>query len=390
MRKLLVAGLTGCLAFGIAAAPAQAAGVGGAQLDLPGIQVDLSGGAAPLPTLKVRTWILADATDGQVLAAKRAHKTRPPASTLKTLTALTLLPRLSLTDTFTGTRKAADSGGAQVGVEKGQQYTIEQLFYGMMLPSGNDAAIALAQANGGIRPTVDQMNAVASQLQAVDTKALSPNGLDKPGQTSSAYDLALIARAGLARADFRTIVSTKRYAFPSKGGGTHVIYNLNQMLTSGYPGAIGVKTGFTTNAGRTFVGAATRKGHTLIFVGMGIKESSKQAAEDALNWGFANLHKVKPIGTLVDPTSPLPASSAAALSATPEPAPAAAPVDASNAAPSLTPDPVASEAISQAGLKVPTPPAQAPSWWLALIVLAVIGVLLLLFNANRNRRRRFR
>jgi len=390
MRKLLVSGLAASLALGLAVTPANAAGLGGQQLDLPGIQVDLSGGAAPLPVLKVRTWVLADATTGQVLAAKRAHKPRPPASTLKMLTALTLLPRLAMDATYTGTRKAANSDGAQVGVEKGQTYTIEQLFYGMMLPSGNDAAIALAQANGGVRPTLEQMNALADQLQAVDTQATTPNGLDSPGQVSSAYDLALIARAGLARPDFSRIVATKRYDFPSKGGGTHVITNLNQMLTSGFRGAIGVKTGFTSKAGRTFVGAASRKGHTLIFVGMGIKESSKIAAEDALAWGFANLDKLKPVGTLVDPTAPLPASSTTSLTATAVPEAMAATTADDVPAPTLTPDPAASAAISQAALKVPAAPVQAPSWWLALIVLAVAGVLLLGFNASRSRRRRFR
>ncbi|MDP2325478.1 MAG: serine hydrolase, partial [Gammaproteobacteria bacterium] len=234
MRKLVVAGLAGCLAFGLTFTPASAAGLGGEQLDRPGIQVDLTGGADPLPAIPVRTWILADATNGQVYAAKRAHKPRPPASTLKTLTALTVLPRLDPTGTFTATRKAALSEGAKAGLQVGQQYTIEQLLYGMLLPSGNDAAIALAQANGGVRTTIAQMNALADQLQAVDTEVKGPNGLDKPGQVSTAYDLALIARAAMARPDFATIVSTKRYEFPSKGGGSHTIYNLNQMLTSGF------------------------------------------------------------------------------------------------------------------------------------------------------------
>lgn len=390
MRKLLVAGLTGCLAFGLMVAPATAAGLGGEQLDLPGIQVNLTGGTDPLPALRVRTWILADATTGQVLAAKRAHKPRPPASTLKTLTALTLLPRLDMNGTITATPKAARSAGAKAGINVGQQYTIEQLFYGMMLPSGNDAAVALAQANGGVRTTVEQMNALADQLQAVDTQANTPNGLDSPGQQSTAYDLALIARAGLARTDFGTIVSTKRYEFPSKGGGTHLIYNLNQMLTSGFRGAIGVKTGFTTQAGRTFVGAATRKGRTLIFVGMGIKEASKAAAEDALAWGFANLANLTPVGTLVEPNAPLPASTDAALAATATVEQSATPIVQAAPAPTLTPDPVASAAIKQAALKIPTAPAQAPSWWLALIVLVLIGALLLGFNASRNRRRRYR
>ena len=387
MRRLLVAGLVACLATGLATPSAMA--VGGEQLDQPGIQVNLGTGAQPLPRLKVRTWVIADATTGQVLAAKRAHKPRPPASTLKTLTALTLLPRLGMDSSVAGTRKAANSQGAQAGVERGQRYTVEQLFYGMMLPSGNDAAIALAQANGGVKTTVAQMNAVAAQLQALNTRARTPNGLDSPGQTSSAYDLALIARAGLARPDFTTIVSTKRSSFPSKGGGTRTITNLNQMLTSGFRAALGVKTGFTTKAGRTFVGAAARKGHTLIFVGMGIKEASRTAAEDALGWGFRNLGKVTPVGTLVEPLSPLPTSVATvAASAAPIVEQAAQPM--SQADPTLTPDPAASAAISQAALKVPMAAAQAPSWWLGLIVLVLIGAALLGFNASRNRRRRFR
>jgi D-alanyl-D-alanine carboxypeptidase (penicillin-binding protein 5/6) len=397
MRRHLIGRLLG---VGVAAGlmlgsltPAGAATLGGDQLALPGIQVNAGTGAAPLPTIKARTWILADATTGQVLAAKRAHKPRPPASTLKTLTSLALLPRLALNGTVTATPKAANIYGAKAGLAAGQQYTIEQLFYGMMLPSGNDAAIALAEAAGGVKATVAAMNAVAQQLQANDTKALSPNGLDTPGQTSSAYDLALIARAGLARSDFKQIVSTKKYLFPSKGGGQHPIYNLNRMLMSGFKGAIGVKTGFTTNAGRTFVGAATRRGHTLIFVGMGIKESSEAAAEDALRWGFANRAKVTPVGTLVEPLSPLPTVS----ERLPVTAPAqtdqaldASPQVGQTAPATPTVDPVALKAIDQAALKVPAAQAQAPSFWLGVIALAVIGLLLLAFNASRNRRRRFR
>lgn len=390
MRKIVVAGLVASLALGLTS-PATAAIIGGDQLALPGVQINLLAGADPAPTILARTWILADATTGQVLAAKKAHKARPPASTLKTLTSLTLLPKLALNGTFTATRKAANADGAKVGLEVGQVYTIEDLFYGLMLPSGNDAAIALAQANGGVKNTIDQMNAVAAQIQANDTHAMSPNGLDKPGQTSSAYDLALISRAALQRADFGTIVGAKRYRFPTKqsvGGGKHLIYNLNQLLTGDYRGVVGVKTGFTTQAGRTFVGAAKRKGHTLIFVGMGIKDSSEGAAKKALDWGFANLRKVKPIGTLVEPLTPLPtavptssqASNLEQVAIPVEPTPLVTPAS--------TSDPVAQQAIKQAALKVPAAQAQAPSFWLAVIVVLIIGVALFAWNANRNRRRR--
>ena len=260
-----------------------------------------------------------------------------------------------------------------------------------MLPSGNDAAIALAQANGGIKSTVDQMNAVAAQIQANDTHALSPNGLDKPGQTSSAYDLALISRAALQRNDFSTIVGSKRYRFPTKqsaGGGKHLIYNLNQLLTGDYRGVIGVKTGYTTKAGRTFVGAAKRKGHTLIFVGMGINDSSEGAAKQALDWGFANLKNVKAVGTLVEPLSPLPTAAPVASQASAVEHIAVPVTPPPSASPTLAADPVAQKAIKQAALKVPAPTAQAPSFWLAVIVVLIIGIVLFAWNANRNRRRR--
>lgn len=390
MRTIVIAGLVAGLALGIAS-PASAAVVGGDQLGQPGVQVNPVSSTVTPPAIKARTWILADATTGEVLAAKKAHKTRPPASTLKTLTALTLLPKLTLNGTFTATSKAANADGAKVGLEVGQVYTIEDLFYGLMLPSGNDAAIALAQANGGVKNTVDQMNAVAAQLQAYDTKAASPNGLDKPGQTSSAYDLALIARAALQRDDFTTIVGSKRFRFPTKqsvGGGKHLIYNLNRLLTGDYRGVIGVKTGYTTEAGRTFVGAAKRKGHTLIFVGMGINDSSEGAAKKALDWGFANRSNVKPVGTLVEPLSPLPTAVSAASQAS-SVEQIAVPVEVSPVAtPTATTDPVAQQAIKQAALKVPAAQAQAPSFWLAVIVVLIIGIALFAWNANRNRRRR--
>jgi D-alanyl-D-alanine carboxypeptidase (penicillin-binding protein 5/6) len=169
----------------------------------------------------------------------------------------------------------------------GKAYTIESLFYGLFLRSGNDTAEALARANGGLALTISQMNEMARQLQANDTVAKSPSGLDRPGQVSSAYDLALIAR-------------------PGRGNSSYAIYNQNRLLTGGYKGAIGIKTGFTTNAGRTLIAAATRKGRTLIFVGLGINSASSDAAATALTWGFKNRDLISPVGTLVEPLTATP------------------------------------------------------------------------------------
>jgi D-alanyl-D-alanine carboxypeptidase (penicillin-binding protein 5/6) len=272
--------------------------VGGEQLGRAGRQVNLGPDAQPLPDIWASSWVLADATTGEILASKGAHKLRAPASTLKTLTALTLLPTLPLEGTYVGRRSDPVPGTAMAGIKPGVTYTNEQLFYGMMLPSGNDAARALAHSNGGMKKTLNQMNEVAASIGALDTVAKTPNGLDKKGQHSSAFDLALIAMRGLQNPEFAKIVRTEKSSFPSKGGGTHPIYTNNHLLLSGYKGCIGVKTGFTSEAGRTFVGAATRKGRTLVVALMGIKSSSAQAAADALTWGFKNYGKVTPVGTL--------------------------------------------------------------------------------------------
>jgi D-alanyl-D-alanine carboxypeptidase (penicillin-binding protein 5/6) len=194
-----------------------------------------------------------------------------------------------------------------VGIKPGRTYTLDQLWLAVFLPSANDAAIAVAQANGGVKHTVSQMNAIARDLHALDTVAKTPNGLDRAGQTSSAYDLALIARAGLKRADFAHYARTARAEFPNvKGKGSHPIYTTNRLLLHGWKGMIGVKTGFTSRAGRTYVGAATRHGRTLLVTLMGIHESSEAAAKKLLTWGFANADKVTPLGTLVDPGAPVP------------------------------------------------------------------------------------
>jgi D-alanyl-D-alanine carboxypeptidase (penicillin-binding protein 5/6) len=285
-----------------AAAPARAETIGGQQLASSHRTVSLQPGATPLPDIWAETWILADATTGAVLAQKGAHIQRAPASTLKMLTALAVLPNTSPADTFVATKKAADTYGSRVGLKVGKTYRLDDLWYAVFLPSANDAAIAVAQANGGVGRTIAQMNAIADRLQARDTVARTPNGLDTPGQVSSAYDLALIARAGMQMPDFAKYAGTVKASFPDmKGKGRHPIYTTNRLLRHGYKGMTGVKTGFTSRAGRTYVGAATRHGRTLIVTLMGVHEASETAARKLLDWGFANDGRVTPIGQLVAP-----------------------------------------------------------------------------------------
>jgi serine-type D-Ala-D-Ala carboxypeptidase (penicillin-binding protein 5/6) len=303
--------LTGAaLPVAFATAPVAApltATIGGDRLAVPGIQVQAKDGRspAPIPPLTASSWVVADADTGEILASKNAHLQRRPASTLKTLTALTLIPRLDPDATYVPDYSDIAIEGSKVGIVNGSTYTNEQLFYGLFLASGNDTAQALSKSNGGVKPTVKQMNAEARRLQANDTVARTPSGLDADGQRSSAYDLALIARAGLAVPDFRKYASTVSVDFPREGSKakrkSFKVYNHNPLVIGGYEGAIGVKTGYTVLAGRTFVGAAERDGRTLIVTLMNYGGTTYRTSAALLDWGFANAKKVEPIGQLVDP-----------------------------------------------------------------------------------------
>jgi D-alanyl-D-alanine carboxypeptidase (penicillin-binding protein 5/6) len=222
------------------------------------------------------------------------------------LTALTVLPQLPGDSTYVARKKAINMYGSRVGLVKGKSYTIDELMNAMMLPSANDAAVALAQANGGVKRTVAQMNEVAAQLNATNTVAKNPSGLDSPGMVSTAFDLAVIARAGLSQPRFSEYAKRVKAPFPIKGKNkSKTIYTTNRLLLRNVKGAIGVKTGYTSNAGRTFVGAAERGGRTLIVSLMGVNERSDVAAQKLLDWGFENVDRITPVGTLAAPQDPL-------------------------------------------------------------------------------------
>lgn len=275
------------------------------------------------PKVMARSWIVADAETGEVLAAKNAHERLRPASTLKTLTAITLLPHLDLDAQYRVQWEDAHATGSAVGIVPNSRYTIDELFYGMLLPSGNDAARALASAAGGLHHTVRAMNRSADDLGAADTRVVNPTGLDAPGQVSSAFDLAIFTRAGLTNQDFRRYVSTVSTSFPAqepkrdKRRDTYMIYNQNPLLIEGYRGILGVKTGYTTEAGRTFVAAVRRGDRTLIVALMGIVEPSESAAKRLFSWGFTHGGSAIPVGSLEPPVTT--AHSADPMASTPPP-----------------------------------------------------------------------
>jgi serine-type D-Ala-D-Ala carboxypeptidase (penicillin-binding protein 5/6) len=279
--------------------------VGGPELASPGIAVHYpASGAIPLPQVPASAYVIADAKTGQVLAAKDAHGLFQPASTLKMLTAITLIPRLNPNATVLATRQAADTEEYDVGLVAGHRYRVSDLFNALLLISANDAAVALTQATGSLAKGMSMINAEAHHLQAYDVVAKQPNGLPAAGQVTSAYDQALIARQALAMPAFMKYDSARTAEFPITPKRTVPLVNQNTLLTD-YPGGIGGKIGWTEAAEATYIGMARRNGTTLIVTVLhctSLQEIS--SGEKLLNWGFAVDGKVRPVGELV---SPLPA-----------------------------------------------------------------------------------
>nr|WP_052848708.1 serine hydrolase [Streptomyces avicenniae] len=293
--------------------------VGGELLARTGTQVRPGSGAPALPDdLTAKSWIVADAETGDVLAAHDAHRPLPPASTLKMLFADTVLPLFDREDLYRARPEhfaEMGPGSSAVGIADHQTYTVEDLWYGVFLASGNDAVYALTAMNGGKEDTVAQMNARAEELQAGDTHVVNPDGYDADGQTSSAYDLTLIARDAMQNADFRDYVSTVSIDFPGAGSGedreTYGIQNTNRLLVGApglepYEGLAGVKNGYTSDAGHTFTGVAERDGRVLLVTAMDPEGDSLAVYRESaalLDWGFAAAEAVEPVGELVPPLS---------------------------------------------------------------------------------------
>ena len=280
--------------------------VGGPQLGGDGVIVGYPAAAhsvPPLPRIKTSAFVVADAGTGQVLAARNPHGYFRPASTLKLLTAVTLIPVLNPNATVVASRRATSTVPNVAGLITGRRYKVSALFTALLTISANDAAIALAEATGSYASGMALMNAEAARLGARDTVAVDPNGLDAPGQHTSAYDLALIARQALSLPAFLRYDQTRVAQFQVRPGHSETLFNQNTLLT-GYPGGIGGKIGWTSAAGATYVGLARRNGVTLIVTLMHCPALTEiKSAEQLLNWGFAADGKVRPVGVLVQPAA---------------------------------------------------------------------------------------
>lgn len=341
-------------------------------------------GSPELPKdISATAWVLADLDTGHVIAAKDPHGRYRPASTIKTLLAILALRELDLNKVVVGTVEDSDADGTRVGIGPGGRYTNLQLMQALVMASGNDAAHAIAMQLGGVEATVQKMNDLAKSLGAMDTRTATPSGLDGPGMTSSAYDLALFFREAMTIPRFAELIHTEQVEFPGFPADKRIpddkdhppfpIGNDNHLLYN-YDGALGGKTGYTDDARQTFVAGAERDGRRLAITLMKADILPIRPWEQAarlLDYGFA-LSSDESVGELVEPNDS--DSTTTARRSAAEGATLAAPR--ANAPSGYTPPPSADEGYGTAGKVL----------FILVGLLVILGLLLIADSLRKKRR----
>jgi len=245
------------------------------------------------PTINSKSAIVYDRETEEVIWGKFENEQRAMASTTKIMSAIVVLENANLYDVVTISKKAAGTGGSQLKISTGDKITVNDLLYGLMLRSGNDAAVALAEHVGGsVEGFAELMNRKASELGLTNTNFVTPHGLDDDNHYTTAYELAVITDYALNNEKFATIVNTKSCSI-SINGNSRDIYNTNELLGSLY-GVDGVKTGFTGNALRCLATSTTRDGHQIITIVLGA-DTKKQRTEDSIKlieYAFKNYTRI--------------------------------------------------------------------------------------------------
>jgi serine-type D-Ala-D-Ala carboxypeptidase (penicillin-binding protein 5/6) len=246
----------------------------------------------PGPRVAARSAILVDAGSGAVLWGHASRTPRPPASLTKMLTALAVRASLDLNGQVSASRLAAAQPARRLAVRRGQRLTVEQALEALMIASANDVAVMLAEGAGGsVGRFARAMDAESELLGLRDSRWRNPHGLDAPGHRSSAFDLAILARAVLQDRWLARVVRTRRVAFTSPSGRRHALTARSRFLL-GYRGAVGVKTGLTDDAGHCLAAAATRHGRTLIAVVLHSPDNAADAGR-MVDWGFGRGRSVR-------------------------------------------------------------------------------------------------
>ncbi|MEO6468408.1 MAG: serine hydrolase [Acidimicrobiia bacterium] len=258
--------------------------------------------AGPPATQPPAGYILVDADSGAVLLGRAEHDPHFTASTIKVLTALVTLEHRSLESTLQVSALAASQPASKIDMKEGSNWTVDQALHSLMIISANDAAYAMAENVGGdLTGFAAMATATGRRLGLQNTDFRDPAGLDGPegfggGTKSSAYDLAIVARNALKVPAIADAAKQVTYEFTDPSGAGRRLVNHNRGFLTGYPGAVGLKTGFTDQASRTLITAAQRDGRTLIAIVMGTWDDTGWAGY-LLDQGFS--------GTTPAPTTPL-------------------------------------------------------------------------------------
>ena len=236
---------------------------------------------ADVPTINSRAAIVYDRNSGTILYGKNENEKRKMASTTKIMTCIVVLENSDLDTIVTVSSKAAGTGGSRLGLHTNDKISVTNLLYGLMLCSGNDAAVALAEHVGGsVQGFADLMNKKALELGLSSTHFVTPHGLDNDDHYTTAYELAIITNYALENETFRKFVGTKSISITINNY-SKTLTNTNELL--GYlDGVYGVKTGFTNGANRCLVTAVKRNNMDLICIVLGA-DTKKNRTQDSIN-----------------------------------------------------------------------------------------------------------
>ncbi|NLV35125.1 MAG: D-alanyl-D-alanine carboxypeptidase [Clostridiaceae bacterium] len=243
------------------------------------------------PVINAQAAVVVEESSGRVLYEKNANQKRSIASTTKIMTAIVALENADVDEEVIISKRAAGIGGSAIGLQSGQKFTLREMLYALLMASANDAAIAIAEHIGGtVEDFSKMMNIKAASLGMDRSNFVSPHGLDRDNQYSTAYDMALITIEALKNPLFAEIVSTKSSYIPG-----HNLYNTNELLGS-CPGVDGVKTGYTGKAGRCLVTTVKRGDMRLISVVLGSPTNTARAnaSRDLIDYCYESfsMHKL--------------------------------------------------------------------------------------------------
>lgn len=302
MLRRLAAGL---LAFLLVTALASSAAY--AQSDESGTDADAQTDGGGASSSQAKAWVLVDLDSGAVLAALNHHEPHFVASLVKIMTAFVTLEQLQISNEVQVSPLAAAQPAMRIGLEEGQVWELENLLHSLLMVSANDAAYALAEAAGGdLAGFARLMESTADRLGMSDSTWLDPAGFDgeegfQGGTQASAYDLAIMGRNALEVPEISSIVKKDIYEFHGGDDEDHRLVNHNKMLET-FPGATGLKTGYTRAAGHTLMASAERDGRRLLAVVIGSVQQYEVAAA-LLNQGFNTPPGTEGTGEVLPETS---------------------------------------------------------------------------------------